>query len=103
VCRAADVRQVTVTCGVCVLLQLPSGPPQVWRMQPEKVVRHDDTGCKRRLGNLLAGSEKRLSHQGCVCRGKELQSRISMPRPFVKFVASALDAFLRCCRTGAVH
>jgi hypothetical protein len=32
-----------------------------------------------------------------------LQSRISMPRTFVKFVAASLGAVLHCCRTGTVH
>ena len=73
-------------------------------MQPEKVVRHDDPGRERRLGILIAGSEKGLSIRAvCVCRGKELQSRISMPRTFVKFVAASLGAFLHRCRTGTVH
>ena len=87
------MRQVTVTCGVCVLLQLLSGPPQVWRMQPEKVVRHDDTGRERRLGISLAGSEKGLSIRAVFvearnckvefpCRGRLLNL---LPRRWVPF------------------
>ena len=54
-------------------------------MQPEKVVCHDGTSRERRLGILFA-SRDRSCHSGCDCRGKKLQSRISMPRSFVNLL-----------------
>jgi hypothetical protein len=66
-------------------------------MQPEKVVRHDDTGRERRLGILLASSEKGLSIRAVFvearnckvefpCQGRLLNL---LPRRLVPFCIAA--------------